>query len=62
MRMGNFLGVERRRSGRTMTTQTPAFGMDHPTVVPVNFEPERRGTDGPDPGRSESDESAVTDR
>lgn len=45
-----------------MTTQTPAFGMDHPTVVPVNFEPERRVTDGPDPGRSESDEPAVTDR
>ena len=62
MRMGNFLGVEHRRSGRTMTTQTPAFGMDHPTVVAVNFEPERRGTDGPDPGRSESDEPAVTDR
>ncbi|WP_269799177.1 hypothetical protein [Halorubrum aethiopicum] len=29
-----------------MTTTTSSFGMDHPTVVPVNFDPERRdGTD-----------------
>lgn len=34
-----------------MTTSTPSFGMDHPTVVPVNFDPERReGTDDRDSG------------
>ncbi|WP_255417641.1 hypothetical protein [Halorubrum sp. 48-1-W] len=25
-----------------MTATTTSFGMDHPTVVPVNFDPERR--------------------
>jgi hypothetical protein len=25
-----------------MTATTSSFGMDHPTVVPVNFDPERR--------------------
>ncbi len=46
MRMGNLFTVGRRRSSRIMTIKTPTLGIDHLTVVPANFEPERRGADG----------------
>jgi hypothetical protein len=28
-----------------MSASTPSVGIDHPTVVPTNFEPERRDDD-----------------
>ena len=37
MSMGNYLGVGARR--RRMATNTASTGLDHPTVVPENFEP-----------------------
>ena len=40
MHMGNVLRVESLRSAMaTRDTGRPAVGVDHPTVVPTNFEP-----------------------
>lgn len=38
MRMSNFLGFE-RLSITEMAVTTSRFGIDHPTVVPTNFDP-----------------------
>ncbi|WP_435074765.1 hypothetical protein [Halorubrum sp. HHNYT27] len=32
-----------------MSTRTPSVGIDHPTVVPTNFDPEGRDGDPRDP-------------
>jgi len=37
MRMGNYLGL-RREESCTMSASNESFGMQHPTVVPANFE------------------------
>ena len=37
MRMGNYLGL-RREELCTMSASNESFGMQHPTVVPANFE------------------------
>ncbi|WP_281195590.1 hypothetical protein [Halorubrum sp. F4] len=46
-----------------MTTTASSFGMDHPTVVPVNFDPERReGTDDRESGARGSDVAGAAER
>jgi hypothetical protein len=37
-----------------MSASTPPVGIDHPTVVPANFDPERRDAD-PDESAADSD-------
>ena len=46
MPMSNLLGVWRVRSV-TMAARTPQFGIDHPTVVPTNFDPDDDESDDP---------------
>ncbi len=41
-----------------MSASTPSVGIDHPTVVPANFDPERRDGDGESPTDSDGDVEA----
>ncbi|MFB6154987.1 MAG: hypothetical protein ABEJ22_03765 [Haloferacaceae archaeon] len=47
--MGNYLCV-RRVFSNVMSAKRPRLGVDHPTVVPTNFEPTER-TDRPETER-----------
>ena len=40
-----------------MSASTPSVGIDHPTVVPANFEPERRDADSDDASEERADRS-----
>ncbi|WP_254921631.1 MULTISPECIES: hypothetical protein [unclassified Halorubrum] len=41
-----------------MSASTPSVGIDHPTVVPANFDPDRRDDDRESPGDSDGDTEA----
>jgi hypothetical protein len=55
MRMGNYFSV-RREEPCTMSASNESFGMQHPTVVPTNFE-STDTTDSPDEA-DDADEAA----
>ncbi|MFC7324984.1 hypothetical protein ACFQMF_10380 [Halorubrum rutilum] len=42
-----------------MSASTPSVGIDHPTVVPANFEPERRDADSDDASDGDADRSTA---
>lgn len=42
-----------------MSASTPSVGIDHPTVVPTNFEPDRRDADSDDASDSDTDRSTA---
>ena len=54
MHMGNYLSVRRICTG-TMSASNETFGIQHPTVVPTNFE-STETTDAP--ADAETDETA----
>jgi hypothetical protein len=41
-----------------MSATTPSVGIDHPTVVPANFEPERRDADDESAAGADGDSEA----
>lgn len=41
-----------------MSAKTPAVGIDHPTVVPANFDPEDGSTDGTATGDADAADDA----
>lgn len=41
-----------------MSASTPSVGIDHPTVVPTNFDPESRDDGDDDNGDNDDDGSA----
>ena len=55
--MGNFLSVVRLPPVGVMSATTPSVGIDHPTVVPVNFDPDDDATTETAAG----DDDAATD-
>jgi len=48
--MGNYLGVP-AVSPTVMSTDRPRVGVDHPTVVPSNFQPDDSDADADDDRR-----------
>lgn len=52
MRMGNYLNIQAVLPDVMATTNRPAVGLQHVTVVPENFDPEERR-------RSETDLAAT---
>ena len=53
MRMSNFFGAESIPSGRPMAATSSSIGIDHPTVVPTNFDPDEQGCRDTDDDRSD---------
>ncbi len=53
MRMSNFLRAESIASDRPMAATSSSIGIDHPTVVPTNFDPDEQGCRDTDDDRSD---------
>ena len=43
-----------------MAAKRPTVGLDHPTVVPANFDPERDGVTDPDGGDDADEGNSAT--
>ena len=48
MRMGNFFGAKPVVYDSSMAATSTSIGIDHPTVVPTNFDPDEPGCRDPD--------------
>ena len=53
MRMGNFFRAGPIRIDRSMAATHPTIGIDHPTVVPTNFDPDEQGCRDTDADQSD---------
>jgi len=58
MRMGNYLGA-RPESTVVMSATESDFGVQHPTVVPTNFEPTAEAVDEVSTDDGRGDDSTV---